>query len=64
MSDHLETQVDVHKTLYGANIDIVRFHEGETAVVVEVNDDLTERRVRVLFKGGFWWATAAEIRVL
>lgn len=64
MSDDLEKVEDVNKTHYGNKVEMTRFLPGETAVVVEVNEDFEDTRVRLIFRGGFWWATAEELRTL
>ena len=64
MSDELERSNDVHKTLYGNKVDVVRFQQGQFAIIIEVDDSQLEKRVRLMYLGGFWWATGSELRVI
>jgi len=64
MSEFLESEINTNKTLYGAKVDILRFQPGETAIVAEINNDSNELRAKLIYKGGFWWATAEELSVI
>jgi len=64
MSEFLEREIDTNKTLYDAKVDILRFQPGETAIVAEISNDSNDRRAKLIYKGGFWWATVEELSVI
>lgn len=64
MSDYLATSTDISRTMYGTTIGVMRLTQRETAIVAEVNDEGEERRVKLIYKGSFWWGASEELSVV